>query len=118
MKKTNHTVTLKEAIALLKRKQEHELIELKDQYFHTYESLKPVNLIKKAFGHVANSSEFRTNVVSNVIGLATGYLSKKVLIGSTHSPVKRILGTLLQFVITNAVSKRTEKTIEDEFVNV
>ena len=37
MKKTNHTKTLKEAIALLKRKQGHELIVLKDQYFYTYE---------------------------------------------------------------------------------
>ena len=113
MKKTNHTGTLKEVIELLKRKQEHELIELKDQYFYTYESLKPANLIKKAFGQMAHSSEFRTNVVSNVVGLATGYLSKKVLIGSTHSPVKKILGSLLQFVVTTAVSKRTEKTIEN-----
>jgi hypothetical protein len=118
MKKINHTSTLKEAIELLKRKQEHELIELKDQYFYTYESLKPANLIKTAIGHLAHSSEFKANVLSNVVGLATGYLSKKVLIGSTHSPVKRILGTLLQFVITTAVSKRTEKTIETELENV
>ena len=118
MKKINHTSTLKEAIELLKRKQEHELIELKDQYFYTYESLKPANLIKTAIGHLAHSSEFKANVLSNVVGLATGYLSKKVLIGSTQSPVKRILGTLLQFVITTAVSKRTEKTIETELENV
>lgn len=118
MKKSNHTETLKEAIQLLKLKQDQDLLELKDQYFYTYESLKPANLIKTAIGHLAHSSEFKANVLSNVVGLATGYLSKKILIGSTHSPVKRILGTLLQFVITTAVSKQTEKTIETELENV
>lgn len=47
MKKPNETATLKEAIALLKLKQAEDLLQLKDQYYYTYESLKPVNLIKK-----------------------------------------------------------------------
>ncbi|MBP4142187.1 hypothetical protein J3S90_10275 [Flavobacterium sp. P4023] len=114
--KNNHTTTLKEAIHLLKLKQDQELLELKDQYYYTYESLKPVNIIKKAFGQMTQSSEFRGNVLSNVIGIASGYLTKKVLVGSTHNPVKRILGTLLQFVITNVVTKKTEKTIDNEML--
>ena len=117
MKKSNHTATLKEAIQLLKLKQDQDLLELKDQYFYTYESLKPANIIKRAIGKMSHSSEFKGNILSNVIGLSTGYLTKKVLIGSSHNPVKRILGTLLQFVITTAVSKRTEKTIENELEN-
>jgi hypothetical protein len=36
----------KEAIQLLKEKQAFELVQLKDQYHVTYESLQPVNLIK------------------------------------------------------------------------
>ncbi len=117
MKKNNHTETLREAIQLLKQKQVEDLVELKDQYYQTYESLKPVNIIKNAFGQMANSSEFKGNILSNVIGITTGYLTKKVLVGSTHNPVKRILGTLLQFVITNVVTKRTEKTIDEELQN-
>lgn len=117
MKKSNHTATLKEAIQLLKLKQADDLFELKEHYYYTYESLKPVNIIKKTLGNIAHSSEFKGNLLSTVIGLSTGYLTKKVLIGSSHNPVKKILGTLLQFVITNVVVKRTEKTIVNELNN-
>jgi hypothetical protein len=33
--------------SLTKTKTAEDLMQLKDQYYHTYESLKPVNLIKK-----------------------------------------------------------------------
>ena len=118
MKKRNETETLKEAILVLKLKQAEYLLQLKDQYYYTYESLKPINIIKKAFGQMATSSEFKGNILSNVIGITTGYLTKKVLLGSTHNPIKRILGTLLQFVITNVVTKHAEKPKENELQNV
>ncbi|MFV8441929.1 hypothetical protein [Flavobacterium sp. LB2P44] len=117
MKKINQTQVLKEAIQLLKLKQANELSQLKDQYHDTYESLKPLNIIKKAFGQMATTSEFKGNILSNVIGISTGYLTKKVLLGSTHNPIKRILGTLLQFVITNVVTKHSEKLKENDLEN-
>ncbi|TDE44428.1 hypothetical protein E0I26_08660 [Flavobacterium rhamnosiphilum] len=108
MKTINETDLLKETIQLLRIKQANELVHLKDQYYYTYESLKPLNLIKNAFGQMATSSDFKGNILGNVIGISTGYLTKKILLGSTHNPVKRILGTLLQFVITNVVTKHSD----------
>ena len=35
------------------------------------------------------ASEFKGNILSNVIGISAGYLTKKVLLGSTHSPHKK-----------------------------
>ena len=113
MKKINETQILKETILLMKMKQSEEFLQLKDQYLYTFESLKPLNLIKNAFGQMATSSEFKGNILSNVIGITTGYLTKKVLLGSTHSPIKRMLGTLLQFVITNLVTKHSEKSTQE-----
>jgi hypothetical protein len=108
MKTINETDTLKETILLLKLKQANELVHLKDQYYHTYESLKPLNIIKNVFGQMATSPEIKGNILSNIVGMTTGYLTKKVLLGSTHNPIKRILGTLLQFVITNLVTKHSD----------
>ena len=108
MKKQQETEILKEAIAILKIKQAQDLMQLKDQYHHTYESLKPVNLIKNAFGQLATTTEFKGNILNSVIGIASGYLTKKVLLGSTHNPIKKVLGTILQFAITNFVSKKAE----------
>jgi hypothetical protein len=118
MKKINQTEILKETIVLMKMKQADELVQLKDQYHYTIESLKPLNLIKNAFGQMATTSEFKGNILSNVIGISTGYLAKKVLLGSTHNPIKRILGTLLQFVITNVVTKHSDKSTEENSQNI
>jgi hypothetical protein len=108
MKKINQTEILKETILLMKMKQAEELVQLKDQYHYTIESLKPLNLIKNAFGLMATSPEIKGNILNNIVGMTTGYLTKKVLLGSTHNPIKRILGTMLQFVITNLVTKHSE----------
>ena len=59
MKKINETQILKETILLMKMKQSEEFLQLKDQYLYTFESLKPLNLIKNAFGQMATSSEFK-----------------------------------------------------------
>jgi hypothetical protein len=108
MKKSNETDALNETIALLEYRQKQELRILKEQFEVTYDSLKPLNIIKKAFGDMTTSSELKGNLINNVIGMSTGYLTKKLLLGSSHNPFKRILGNVLQFVITNVVTKHTD----------
>ena len=120
MKKTNAKEALDESIRLLKHKQELELQVLRDQFQLTYESIKPINLIKNTLYQVASSSEIRNNILNNVVGLATGYLAKKILLGASHNPVKKILGTIFQFAIANVVAKRKEnitETVEPESVH-
>jgi hypothetical protein len=108
MKKSNETDALNETIALLEYRQEQELRMLKEQFELTYDSLKPLNIIKKAFGEMTTSTELKGNIINNVIGMSTGYLTKKLILGSSHNPFKRILGNVLQFVITNVVTKHTD----------
>jgi hypothetical protein len=39
-------------------------------------------------------------------------------LGSTHNPIKKVLGTILQFAITNFVSKKAENyTLEETTYN-
>ena len=113
MNKINHTETLQEAILLLKLQQSGQLDQLKEQYRYTYESLKPINIIKRTFTQLTSTAEFKGNVVSNLIGIGTGYLTKKVLVGSTNNIFKKVFGTMLQLAITNIVTKKTEKTIDE-----
>ena len=113
MNKINHTETLQEAILVLKLQQSGQLDQLKEQYQYTYESLKPINIIKRTFTQLTSTAEFKGNVVSNLIGIGTGYLTKKVLVGSTNNIFKKVFGTVLQLAITNIVTKKTEKTIDE-----
>lgn len=107
MKNRNETDSLNEKISLLEQKQNIEFKALKEQFHVTYESLKPFNLLKSAFNEVATLPDIQNNLVNNAIGMTTGYLSKKVLVGSTHNPLKNIFGTLLQFAIGNVVTKHS-----------
>ena len=108
MNKINQTEALNKTIAALQEKKEIEFSLLKEQFQITYESLKPINLIKSTLANVASSPELKNNVLNNVIGLATGYISKKVILGNTRNPIKILLGSLFQFAIANVVSKHTE----------
>lgn len=105
---TNKTNALKEAIDLLENKQKHELRLLREQLHVTYQSLKPINLIKSTFNEVSASPEVKDNILSNVIGLTTGYLSKKVLLGTTRNPITKLLGTVFQFTVSNFVAKNAD----------
>jgi hypothetical protein len=108
MKQLNETDALNETIALLRYKQAQELMILQEQFQLTYDSLKPVNIIKNAFSEITHSPDIKGNILNNVIGLTTGYLSKRILLGSTHNPIKRILGSVLQFVVANVVTKKSD----------
>ena len=96
---------LNEKIAFLQKKQSEELVLLKEQFFSIYENLKPINLIKNTLQEITSSSEIKSNLINSAIGVTTGFLSKKIMIGSTHNPFKKLLGTLVEFVIANAVVK-------------
>jgi hypothetical protein len=109
MKKRIETVALSDSISLLQIKQALELKLLKEQFYVTYESLKPINLVKNTLSEVTSSSSVKNNIINNIIGLTTGYLTKKVLVGSSHNPIKRMLGMLLQFAIANVVSRHSGK---------
>ncbi|WP_435353125.1 hypothetical protein [Emticicia sp. SJ17W-69] len=104
----NETAILMERISLLEIRQAQELSLLREQFHSTYENLKPLNLIKSTFHEVASSPDLKDNLLNNVIGLTTGYLSKKVLVGATHNPIKKVAGAILQFAVANVVAKHSD----------
>ena len=99
---------LKDAILQLECKQANELFLLKKEFRNTYETLKPVNLLKSSFSNLLSDSDFKGNILDTVISLAAGFLSKKTVVGSSHNPIKQLLGTFLQIGVTSLVSKNTE----------
>lgn len=108
MDKITNTTELNQAILLLEAKQTLEGCILKEQFKITYESLKPINLIKSTISELAASPDFKNDLLNTTLSLAVGYLSKKLAIGSTNNPFKQILGTILQMGVTNVVSKNAD----------
>lgn len=106
MKNKNERADLRERIKLLEVKQAEELTILREQFYETYESMKPVNLIKKAYHDIVGSAELKNDLISSVLGLIAGYISKKIVVGWSDNPFKKILGGILEFVVASFVRNK------------
>lgn len=110
MKKTNETDSLNELILLQQQQYNTDLRLLHEQFHIAYESVKPINLIKNLVHDVTASPEIKNDITSNIIGLATGFISKKLLMGdNSHSGTfKKVFGAVLQFGVANVIAKHTD----------
>ncbi len=108
MEKITTIEQLKKEIILLEIKQAHERALLNEQFQITYESLKPANLIKKTISDLVHTPDLKGGILSTVASIAAGYLSKKVVVGSSPGPVKSLLGSALQMLVTKFVSNKAE----------
>ncbi|WP_339889240.1 hypothetical protein [uncultured Flavobacterium sp.] len=104
----NQNEELDLAIDELVRQRNLKFDELKQQLALTYESVKPVNLLNQALVDFKESSEIKSNLLQSVVSIAGGYLSKKLLIGKSKSTFKKIAGYILQYGITNFISKNVD----------
>jgi|SRR5664280_737785 len=108
MQNITSTLELKNAIQLLEAEQAENWHLMKEQFFLAIESLKPVNLIKATLKDISASPHLVDNIVATTMGLATGYLSKKVFIGTSGNIIKKLIGTILQFGITNVFAQNSD----------
>ncbi len=108
MEKITSLIGLKESIILLEIQQAYEGQLLKEQFKTTYQNLRPVNLIKNTFKELVTTPDFKGNLVDTALSIAAGYLSKKVMVGSTINPIKQLLGTVLQIGVTGIVAKNAD----------
>lgn len=98
--------TLYDAIVSLEIKKEQEFLDLKTQLDITYESLRPINIINQTLVDLRNTPEIKHTLVESLISISGGYLSKKLLFGKSTSVFKKILGYVIQYGITNFISKK------------
>lgn len=95
---------LKEAIQLLEAEKSVHLLEMKENFFLAYDSLKPANLIKSTMKEIGSSPYLFNNVFNVSLGLVAGYLSKRALmISRSNNKSKKLLGLILQLGVTNLV---------------
>lgn len=99
---------LQDAIQLLKEEQTVKSQLLKEQLNTTYESLKPLSLLKSALKDISSSPGLGENLLGSAVGLASGYLSKKIFIGTSGNLLRKLIGSVLQYGVTNVVTKHPD----------
>ena len=101
--------SLKTAIAELKEKERREKRELVNNFHALKESLKPVNLIKSTFHNVTSTPGIGGTLFNTALSLGTGVLSKKLLIGSSNSIIKKVAGYAVKAGVTGIVASKANK---------
>lgn len=109
MKKPTQNELLDQKIALLTLQHKQELAEIKEQFNLVKESISPANIIQEGLHGVYDTVTNKNNLLPTVLSIFGGYISKKVVVGSSSNPVKKVLGTVLQFVVTNYLTKVNSK---------
>ena len=101
-------LTLSQAIAVLEIRQTQEKFLIKEEVSEFVDSVKPINILRSVVKSVRDSPETKEDIIHGVVGLGTGFLANKVLLGSLHGPLKKILGFVMQSAITSATVKYPE----------
>src|SRR4030065_834975 len=99
---------LKNAIQLLEAEQAANWQLLKEQLNITYRSFKPINFLTNSFNNMVSSPYLIENILGTTLGLATGYLSKKIVVGASANIFRRLFGSLMQLGVTNAVARHPD----------
>ncbi len=108
MEKITCVSDLKNAIQELENKQAQEWLLLKGQLIATHESFKPVNVIKNTIKEFTSTPSFLGNIFGAILGAKAGDLSKKLVVGDSREPFRNIFGSLMQFGVSNVVSRNPE----------
>jgi hypothetical protein len=105
MQNITSTVALKDAIQSMEADQAGKGQLLKEQFYVIYESLRPVNILKYTLQDISSSPFLIDNIISTGMGIASGFLTNKIFVGRSGSIIRNLLGTVLQFGVTNVVAQ-------------
>src|ERR1700719_5419381 len=93
------------AIAELELKAAVQKKEIQETFVAVSENLRPVNLIKSGVRSVF-SGEHKEELVNVLIGLGTGILSRKLILGKTSGFVGKTVGKAIKWGRAGVVSKK------------
>jgi hypothetical protein len=99
---------LKDAIKVLEAEQKEKGKQLREQLLLTYESLKPVNLLKHTLKELFSASHLVQDFSGTTLGMIIAYLTKKLFIRGSQSKFKKLVAYVLQIGISKLVAQKAE----------
>ncbi|WP_369012693.1 hypothetical protein [Flavobacterium anhuiense] len=105
---------LNRKIEELEVRQDKEWCAIKDHIDEIKDNLKPINLIRNTVEEINETVGFKSHIAQSAISIGIGYLAKRFIVGKGDSMFKGVLGSLIQLIVTNLVSKPHHESSEDE----
>ena len=110
-KQVTNSNELASAIAELEQKAAAQKRDIRETYAAVSENLKPLNLVKSGVRSVF-SRENQGDLLNGLIGLGTGFLSRKLLVGKKNGVIGKTVGKAVQWGMAGFVSRNAEKIKE------
>ncbi len=109
MQKISTQAALNIAIEELTLRQEGDYIVLKEQVMDTYEAFGLGKIIKRAVSSAVSMPGLGNKMFSAAVGLTTGFITKKIVIGATGNPLLKLLGLAVEFTVADKVAENSGK---------
>jgi hypothetical protein len=108
MEKITSAKELKNAIQLLEIEHLRNTQLLKEQFHTSLEVFKPFSLFKKSESNSIASTFLIESVLIPAIGYIGGYMSKKIMMGSSANVFRKIAASIFQSEITHAIVRHPD----------
>lgn len=108
MQNISTVAELRKAIKYLEDEQACKGQLLKEQLSVVYESLMPINIIKRTLKKIFGKNDMTDDLSGSAFGIVSGLLLKKIFIGRSGSNIRKLFGSLLQMGISKLVSQNSE----------
>jgi hypothetical protein len=66
-----------------------------------------MNLLKHRLKEITSSPYMIDNISGGVMGLVSGFLSRKIFVGASGNLIRKLIGSFLQFGVTNVVAQNS-----------
>lgn len=117
MKNLNASEQLKERIRFLEIRQSEQIQGLKEELNASFESLKPTNFVKNIFHELFSPPDGKNDIVNSIVGMISGFVTRKVLVGHSKNPLKKLAASVAQIALSNGLAKNADNII-DKGVNI
>ena len=108
MKENSPKYQISMAIAELEEKKLIAFDEMKVQFYRSYESMRPINLLKSTINDLWNGSADNGGFGNNMIGVLSGLIVKNIVFRRSYNPIKIAAGITLQALSANFAEKNAD----------
>ena len=81
----------------IKLNQRQNLHDMKSQFEHVIETMKPINILTETMAEVRNSSAIKQNLLTTAVTVAAGFVSNQLIMGQSVNVFRKLGGYHLQF---------------------
>ena len=106
--KIKNSAALAAVIKELEDKKAKERQGIIENFHSITESLRPLQLIKRAYNKVQLPSALSDNVVKVMSAVGIAFVSKKLLMGKSNGLIKKMAGLLIELGVADLLTKKKE----------